>query len=76
MDPNTTLEPWQLTKLQYQEVHAKRAGGIPILNARDGREWEHLIDKMLTAGRQDISAEVLASCSYLLRVKHGLEPAD
>lgn len=34
-------EPWQMTRLAYQESKALRvAGGVPILNARDGREHE------------------------------------
>jgi hypothetical protein len=33
-------EPWQMTRLAYQESRALCAGGVPILNARDGQEHE------------------------------------
>lgn len=44
-------EPWQMTRLAYQESRAVRvAGGVPILNARDGREHEAAVRQAAAEG--------------------------
>lgn len=51
-DPGETEpEPWQMTRLTYQESRAARvAGGVPILNARDGREHEAAVRRAAAEG--------------------------
>jgi len=44
-------EPWQMTRLAYQESRALRvAGGLPILNARDGRDHEAAVRQAAAQG--------------------------
>jgi hypothetical protein len=44
-------EPWQMTRLAYQESRAARvAGGVPILNARDGQEHEAAVRRAAAEG--------------------------
>jgi hypothetical protein len=44
-------EPWQMTRLAYQESRALRvAGGVPILNAKDGREHEAAVRRAAAEG--------------------------
>jgi hypothetical protein len=53
-------EPWQMTRLAYQESRAVRiAGGVPILNARDGREHEAAVRRAAATGLL-VPAHVLA----------------
>ena len=62
------LEPWQMTRLAYQQSKAARvAGGVPILNARDGRDHE-------AAVRQAVDAELPVPPEVL--AEYGLAGAD
>jgi hypothetical protein len=56
----TKLEPWQMTRLAYQESRALRvAGGVPILNAADGRTHEAAV-RQAAAQRLPVPPHVLA----------------
>lgn len=47
----TKPEPWQMTRLAYQESRALRvAGGVPILNAADGRAHEAAVRQAAAQG--------------------------
>ena len=47
----TEPEPWQMTRLAYQESRALRvAGGVPILNAADGRAHEAAVRRAAAEG--------------------------
>ena len=53
-------EPWRMTRLAYQESRAMRvAGGVPVLNARDGREHEASVRRAVDASLP-VPPEVLA----------------
>ena len=44
-------EPWHMTRLAYQESRAMRvAGGVSILNAKDGREHEAAVRRAAAEG--------------------------
>jgi hypothetical protein len=53
-------EPWQMTRLAYQESRALRvAGGVPVLNAADGRAHEAAV-RRAAAQRLPVPPHVLA----------------
>lgn len=67
--PEPEEQPWQLTRLAYQEGRALRvAGGVAILNARDGRVHEAAVREAVAASLP-IPAHVLADYPDL--VTHG-----
>jgi hypothetical protein len=44
-------QPWTMSRVVYQESRAVRvAGGVPILNARDGREHEAAVHRAVAEG--------------------------
>lgn len=45
------LPIWAMRRREYQESRAQRAGGVPILNAQDGRDHEEAVKKAVAAGR-------------------------
>ena len=57
-------EPWQMTRLAYQKSKAMTAGGIPILNAQDGRDHEAAVCRAVDAGLP-VPPEVLAEYGLL-----------
>ena len=50
---------WAMSRRAYQESRALRAGGVPILNARDGREHESAVRQAVAEGLP-VPAHVLA----------------
>jgi hypothetical protein len=42
--------PWAMSRLAYQESRALCAGGVPILNAKDGRDHEAAVRQAITEG--------------------------
>ena len=46
------IQPWRMTRLAYQTMKAKVrvAGGVPILDAADGREHKRLVQEALERG--------------------------
>lgn len=56
-------EIWRVTRRQYQESKAKRAAGVPILNARDGRDHEAAVREAVAQGR-DVPQNVLLDYKY------------
>ena len=61
------LESWQVPRLAYQKSKAMTAGGVPILNAQDGRDHEAAVRRAVDAGLP-VPPEVLA--------EYGLMQAD
>ena len=43
-------EPWQMTRLAFQESRALRVAGVPILNAADGRTHEAAVRQAAAQG--------------------------
>lgn len=56
--------PWTMSRLAYQESRALCAGGVPILNARDGREHEAAVRQAAAEGLP-VPAHVLAEYGLL-----------
>ena len=47
----TEPEPWEMTRLAWQETRALRvAGGVPVLNAQDGRDHEAAVRRAAAQG--------------------------
>jgi len=57
-------KPWQMTRLAYQTSKALTAGGVPILNAQDGRNHEAAVLRAVDAGLP-VPPEVLAGYGLL-----------
>ena len=55
----TDAPPWTMSRLAYQERGALCAGGVPILNAKDGRDHEAAVRQAITEGLP-VPAHVLA----------------
>jgi len=53
------IQPWRMTRLAYQKMNAKVrvAGGVPILDAADGREHKRLVQEALERG-EDVPKRV------------------
>jgi hypothetical protein len=53
------IQPWRMTRLAYQTMKAKIrvAGGVPILDAADGREHKRLVQEALERG-EDVPERV------------------
>ncbi|MGD9099790.1 MAG: DUF2958 domain-containing protein [Anaerolineae bacterium] len=65
---------WTLTRLRYQESKALTAGGVPILNAADGREHERLVREAVERG-EDVPDHVLTDYPDLVKT-HYRHPHD
>lgn len=57
-------EPWRMARLAYQTSKALTAGGVPILNAQDGRNHEAAVRRAVDAGLP-VPPEVLAGYGLL-----------
>jgi len=65
------IQPWQMTRLTYQESRALQvAGGIPVLNGADGEEHARLVRAALARG-DAVPTEVLADYPDLLSKERG-----
>ena len=51
-DDEENIEPWQMRRLAYQKIKAKArvAGGVPVLDAADGKEHKRLVQEALERG--------------------------
>lgn len=51
--PTSEIEPWRMSRRDYQEWKATQsyAGGVPVLNARDGEEHERLVRQAFAEGK-------------------------
>ena len=64
-DESDKPNPWRMTRLAYQESKAMRvAGGVPVLNARDGRDHEASVRRAVDAGLP-VPPEVLVGYGLL-----------
>jgi len=48
--PDKASQPWEKSRLEYQKGRARTAGGVPILNARDGNKHERIVRYALLRG--------------------------
>jgi hypothetical protein len=55
----TAKQPWEMRQRDYQLSRAKKAGGVPVLNANDRLAHREAVQQALAAG-QPVPPEVLA----------------
>ena len=71
------IAAWRIRRLAYQTVKAKArvAGGVPILDAADGREHKRLVQDALARG-EDVPERVLQDYPELAPIHEDIQDED